>query len=343
MIEIESVKPHRKLDHFFDLQKNGWLGSDVAHSIRLNDKKVLWLFGDTFVGVRKQNCRGNNWVFLNNTIGIMKFKNSIPLEMNYYWGGNSSQPESFFLSQDHLPGDFLWPTNGIIISDVLIIFCMAVNKTDDQSIDIAGTVCIKIENYLDDPMEWNFDMWDFKFDIGIPHAALYLDNKYMYSFLTNRNFFKDGIFLGRLKKLFFKTNGDVSGMKFFNGKSWIEKFSNAQECFYPSCTESNIYFDKKTNLFFTTTYRPQDNEILLTWAERITGPWNRPIKIFEIPESNKPFKVHSYAMRIHGWLSDKKEKLIISYATNEFGGMDNLMTPDGMDVYRPKFVEVKLK
>ena len=343
MVDIKTVKPFKELDQFFDLEENGWLGSDVAHSIRLNEKKVLWLFGDTFIGRREKKCRGKNWVFLNNTIGIMDLKDRIPYDMKFFWGVNNSKPESFFLTQKKIPGDFLWPTNGIIIGESLIIFSMAVNKTTDQSIDIAGSVCMKIENYIDDPKNWDIDIWDFQFNIGIPHAALYKDDKYLYTLLTNRNFFKDGSFLGRLNKRFFENNGGASEMEFFNGNSWVVNFSDAQECFYPSCTESNIYFDKTTKMYFTTTYRPQDNEILLTWAEKITGPWIKPIKIFEIPESNKSFKVHSYAMRIHGWLSDNYNKLIISYATNELGGMDNLMTPEGMDIYRPKFIEVKLK
>ena len=343
MINIETVKPYKALDHFFDLQKNGWLGSDVAHSIQLNDKKVLWLFGDTFVGEREQNCRGKNWVFLNNTIGIMELKNNTPCDMKFYWGLNNSKPDSFFLTRKEIPGDFLWPTNGIVINDSLVIFCMAVNKTADQTIDIAGTVCIRVDNYLEEPNNWLFEIWDFKFNEGIPHAAFFKDDYYIYNFLTNRNYFNDGMYLGRNKKVFFRAKNDSKQMEFFNGDSWDKKFSNAKECFYPSCSESNIYFDKKTKLFFTTTYRPQDNEMLLTWAERITGPWKKPIKIFEIPESNKQFSVHSYAMRIHGWLSDKTKRLIISYATNEFGGMDNLMMPEGMDIYRPKFVEVKLK
>jgi hypothetical protein len=29
--------------------KDGWYGGDGAYSIRLDDKRILWLFGDTFV------------------------------------------------------------------------------------------------------------------------------------------------------------------------------------------------------------------------------------------------------------------------------------------------------
>jgi hypothetical protein len=34
--------------------KDGWYGGDGAYSIKLDDKRVLWLFGDTFVSMRRE-------------------------------------------------------------------------------------------------------------------------------------------------------------------------------------------------------------------------------------------------------------------------------------------------
>ena len=62
---------------------------------------------------------------------------------------------------------------------------MAVNQTMDNSIDIAGTVVIKIINYNDDPNKWVIDMWDFNYIDGIPHAGLYVSDSYLYFFITN--------------------------------------------------------------------------------------------------------------------------------------------------------------
>ena len=47
-------------------------------------------------------------------------------------------------------------------------------------------------------------------------------------------------------------------------------------------------------------------------------------------------------MRIHTWASDATESLIISYATNEYGGMDNLFTKEGYNIYRPYFIQVRI-
>ena len=343
MVKIGSVSIYKKLDNFFNLEDDGWLGSDVAHSIKLNKDIVLWLFGDTFVGRKFKNSRGSKWSFINNSIGIMNLENGLPAGMKYIWKEKKGRPESFFLTTPYIPGDFLWPTNGIIIDNVLVIFAMAVNSTLDNTIDIAGTVVMKIENYEDDPSAWLIDLWDFNYDNGVAHAGLHIENDFLYFFITNRKFFVDGMMLGRMPIDLIKNKSKSNKLEFFSGNNWNYSSDNAIQLFMPSNTETNIYYCKNTNLYFSTTYRPHENRILLTWSPKLTGPWSDPLAIFDIPEKNKSFPVHSYAIRIHDWLSMDSGNLIISYATNEFGGMDNLMTTEGLDIYRPRFVEVCLE
>ncbi|MBH11068.1 MAG: hypothetical protein CMG74_12110 [Candidatus Marinimicrobia bacterium] len=339
---VKSIKIYDQLDAYFDLEDNGWLGSDVAHSIKINQNLVLWLFGDTFIGKKMRDRRGNDWTFINNSIGLMKLKNNYPVDMKYYWSTENGSPASFFQNQSELPGDFLWPTNGIILNNHLIIFAMAVNQTLDNSINIAGAVVMKIINYSDNPGKWMIDMWNFNYTEGVPHAGLFSDDGYLYFFLTNRNCFSDGMMLGRISADFAKYKHSSESLEYFCGDNWQYSNNNSKQLFKPSNTETNIYYCRRTKLFFSTTYRPRDNKILLIWSKKITGPWSEPLKIYDIPEKNRSFPVHSYAVRIHDWLSQERGTLIISYATNEYGGIDNLMQPEGIGIYRPRFIEVNI-
>ena len=113
---VKSVSIYDELDEYFNLEENGWLGSDVAHSIKLNQSQVLWLFGDTFIGKKMEDRRSDDWTFINNSIGLMRLENNIPIGMKYFWSTDNGNPASFFLNKPGLPGDFLWPTNGIIIN-----------------------------------------------------------------------------------------------------------------------------------------------------------------------------------------------------------------------------------
>ena len=339
---VKSISIYDELNEYFNLEENGWLGSDVAQSIKLNQSLVLWLFGDTFIGKKMGNRRSNDCTFINNSIGLMQLENNLPVSMKYFWSIDNGVPASFFVNKPELPGDYLWPTNGIILNNSLIIFSMAVNQTMDNSIDIAGTVVIKIINYNDDPNKWVIDMWDFNYVDGIPHAGLYASDSYLYFFITNRNYSPEGMMLGRMGDDFIDYKKDSDKLEYYCGTNWSYSNKNSIQLFKPGNTETNIYYCDNTKLFFSTTYKPQDNRILLTWSSKLTGPWSNPVVIYDVPEKNKSFPVHSYAARIHGWLSQTKGVLIISYATNEFGGIDNLMRSEGMDIYRPRFIEVQL-
>lgn len=342
-ITIKSVSGYKVLDHFFDYELDGWMGSDVCHSIILNDKKILWLFGDTLIGRTEKKKRGSDWNLINNSVGIMELKDGEPNKMNFFWQCEGKVSLSFFNHPDKMIGDFIWPTNGIVLNKKLYIFAMAVNATLDNSIDVDGTVCLKIDNYLDNPMNWKTEYWDFQFSGGVIHAALYSENGFLYFLGFHGKETSNHMILGRMEANELSEKTNASRIEFFQkNKTWDNNLRGAKPMFKPCNTESNIYFKKDLETFFTTTYTSQNNELSLTWAKKITGPWSAPLPIYTIPVQNKNFPVNSYAMRIHPWISDKRGKLIISYATNEYGGMDHLFTEEGMDIYRPYFIEVEL-
>tara|TARA_Y100001934_G_C12366017_1_gene783487 strand:+ start:2373 stop:3416 length:1044 start_codon:yes stop_codon:yes gene_type:complete len=342
-IKIKSVNRYQDLNTFFDYESEGWIGSDVAHSIVIGNNKILWLFGDTFIGETENKKRSTDCQMLNNSIGIMTIKNDNPNEMKFFWNKIGGKNFSFFKQPDEMVGDFLWPTNGIVINDILYVFCMAVNTTQDHTIDIAGTISIKIHNCSETPEEWEMEYWDFQYEHGVVHSALFRKENYLYFLGFRGKVFKDSMFLGKLNI------HDISNLKTSKSIKYFHKYDKwdisqkmAKPMFSPCNSESNIYYKKDINTYFTTTYFPKKNKLYLLWSKELYGPWSDPLHIYTIPERNRSFSVHSYAMRIHSWFSDQCGHLIISYATNEFGGLSNLFTSEGYDIYRPKFIRVEL-
>ena len=49
-MHIESVQVEENMNSWFKPQKEGWLAGDVGHSIRIDDQKLVWIFGDSFFG-----------------------------------------------------------------------------------------------------------------------------------------------------------------------------------------------------------------------------------------------------------------------------------------------------
>ncbi len=330
------------MNQFFDNQLNGWIGSDVCHSIDLGNEKILYLFGDTIIGNTYNQIRSKDFKMINNSVGIMTLNETKPYNIIFHWK-NDDGAEPIFKQPKNLIGDFLWPTNGIMYNDCLYIFCMAVNSTPDFSIDIEGTIIIQVGNYLDDPCRWRAQYWDFEFSGGIIHSSIYMQDDWLYFLGARTNVFENDMILARIKKEEIAQNAKSRKLKFYTKKGkWKTDIMEAESMFFPGNSESNIYFQKKSETYFTTTYVPEDNKMYLISSKKLSGPWSEPRHIYTIPESRKKFSVVSYAMRIHTWISDINDSLIISYATNEFGGMDNLFTHDGFNIYRPYFIKVEV-
>jgi len=60
-----------------------WLGADAAYSFDLGNQRVLWLFGDSFVGGLK--WRRSRMV--RNSIAIQKGYDPSAASIRFYWGG----------------------------------------------------------------------------------------------------------------------------------------------------------------------------------------------------------------------------------------------------------------
>ena len=118
-------------------------------------------------------------------------------------------------------------TNGDIIiatgtlDKKLYIFAMAVNATLDNSIDLIGTVCLRIDNYLDNPMNWKTEYWDFQFSGGVIHAALYGESGFLYFLGFHGKETSNHMILGRMNTNELSEKTNASRIEFFqNNKTW---------------------------------------------------------------------------------------------------------------------------
>ena len=83
--EIKSIKYDDVYDNLFIPQNKGWQGGDVAHSIELNDKRILWLFGDTFIGNNDYGQRKVLFPHINNSLAITRKITGSNIDLKFYW------------------------------------------------------------------------------------------------------------------------------------------------------------------------------------------------------------------------------------------------------------------
>ena len=323
----------------------GWIGSDVAHSIPLGNDKILWLFGDTFIGTVTDNKRDLGAAFINNSIAIQDLSSGPPGTVQFYWGSSNT---SFFPHQSGTPGSFYWPTMGTMIGNELFLFCYSVTfGGGGLGFTLANTTLIRVPNPLDSPELWVKNAYDLGIDnsaMGL-HSAVIVEESYLYmmgydgmgNMALARADVQD-LLDGGLSEVF---EYWVQGS---SGPEWGDTPANLVPLFSPSNTETDIHYEPSWDRYIVTTYGVFSPTIYLTTAKDLTGPWSESVCIYDVPEHETvSFDIISYAVRPHPELSTKPGELVISYATNSLGTIAPLFTEEGLAIYWPRFIRVQLE
>ena len=339
-VVLESVSIDSTYDTLFTAQQKGWLGADAAHSIVLSEERVLWLFGDTYIGEVRDGHRYPEGYHINNCIAIEDRSKGVPGEIKYYWGEKNGYPTAFFPPQADMPGHFFWPTSGLVVKGRLLLFSFAM-QANDTTWWLAGTVVAAINNYKDDPALWQAEYYDLELgnnQFGI-HSALFLEGEYIY--FMGFSEFSEGqsAILGRAEQKGFCENPSGNLIEYWS-KGWFKNQwcsipNKLVPLFSPGVTETDIQYISDWKLFVATTYDPMKPEICLTTANSLTGPWTEPVHIFTNPDH----VTMTYAARPHPQISRESGEIIISYITSPTS-LD--ITKESMDTYRPRFLKIKL-
>jgi len=344
-LHLVSISIDEEYTTAFLPRAEGWLGSDVACGIALDEERILWLFGDTFIGTSTDGKRDGGAAFANSTIGIQDISAGEPGTIEYYWGpGNTS----FFPHQPDTPGAFYWPTMGLMLGGELFVFSFSIDSGGGGGFSIPGTTLLRISNPQDDPPDWSVEAIDFGIgDDGLTiHTGLHHKDDHVY-FLSrhNRPFVGNVMIMGRMEAAALLAGETGSSMEFHvaDGSQWSSNPADASELFRPGVTESSIHYDAELDYYFALTYDVFGPSIYLSWAREITGPWHQSVCLYNVPEHDAvSFPIISYAARIQPDLSQSPGRLLISYATNALGTISPLFTEEGFGIYHPRFIRVEI-
>jgi hypothetical protein len=88
---VVRVEPDESWNPVFD-RHDGWSGADVAGTVALGDGRVVWLFGDTWIGTIRNGKRMLGSRMVNNSIAVHPLDRSAPWKapdptaVHFYWG-----------------------------------------------------------------------------------------------------------------------------------------------------------------------------------------------------------------------------------------------------------------
>lgn len=167
--------------------RDGWYGGDGAYSIRLDDDRVLWLFGDSFVSDREGlRDRVGMEVVFGTTLATSTCTEEGDFHIRYWLNRSGGEFRSSF-GED----EWLWPQDPFMVDRRLYIPLVSIGADPDGEgpfpFTILGHRIARIENFEDeDPNRWGRDYLDLTPGVpgGImafaPTSVVYGDSVYFY-------------------------------------------------------------------------------------------------------------------------------------------------------------------
>ncbi|MBN1363856.1 MAG: DUF4185 domain-containing protein [Syntrophaceae bacterium] len=339
--------------------KDGWYGGDGAYSIKLDQQRTLWLFGDTFVASNEGKKDRIDMDFVaGTTLAISTCSTNNEFKIKYYLKKKNGKFVSSFGENE-----WLWPQDPFMANDVLYIPLIAVTPTNTEgelfNFKITGHKFARIKDFaMVDPYKWNLDYIDLTpaipQDIRAFATTSVVHKNYVYfypfyvSFKENENIL--GNILARIPVS--KIDNPLEAIEYFTKDgTWQNKLNPGTVKVVLNACASELsvrhHSTEKKWIAVYLTVENKGNKFLYQTADRPEGPWTEP-KILEapIPEVNPESALYDknnfcYAGKEHIEFS-RNRNLVVTYVCNSAEDPQNRTSfiRRNLFLYRPVVREV---
>ncbi|PKK82582.1 MAG: hypothetical protein CVT49_12925 [candidate division Zixibacteria bacterium HGW-Zixibacteria-1] len=298
-----------------------WRGGDCASSVDLGEGRVLWLFADSYIGVKPPYNRDYCCVkMIRNCLGIQEGYDPSTADFTVFWRGTRDTPGAFF------PGDdtsWYWPGNAVRLDSFLVVFLMHVCPSDSgldfRPCEHSTHAAFLVSDLDGDPGEWTISplkLPENKYGMMLGAATL-IELPYLYMFGVKEPG-DHTMYLARWHVDSVVT-GSTSAIQWWTGQksTWVLNSELASEplmVFPEGATELSVVIDTLTDQYLaiqTVGFGPAD--IMMRTALAITGPWSDLRLVYEPPEKVMP-GIMIYAAKAHPEIVGAD--IIITYNTN---------------------------
>lgn len=319
--------PDRFYNDLFTRRDGGWTGGDGTRSVALPDGRILWLFGDTFLGtVRTDRSRPHAAPMVRNTFVVQSGDTLVTLH-----GGTGASPQALVTPLEK--GSWYWPSDGLVEGNRLLVFLPRFTATGPG-------------------------MWDWRWsgtDIGtfsLPELRL---EKITAAVAVNRVIYgaallkdADTTFIYGVEDLQSAKHvhiakagsGRLDGAwEYWNGEGWTVDPLASKRLFSGAALQFSVFKTGGHYVLISSDNRvPFDSAIVAYVSPSPTGPWSFSSLLYRPPEAKGD--IVAYNALAHPHLSPR-DRLRLSYNLNHIRDAEAVYR--NADVYRPRFVLVDLK
>jgi hypothetical protein len=253
-----------------------WLGGDGAYSVPLGQGRVLWLFGDSFVGDGTSRERAKARV-VRNTVAIQKGPDPSSASVSFFWKTRGGHADAFFPDKGER---WFWPGSGAMVQGRLLVFLMEISPARGAlGFEAAGWAAELIDNPNDDPGAWRASRVHASpnpFSVIVGSACCVVEGDYLYVFGADEG--SRGAYLVRFKAGD-AARGDLESPEWWaGGPGWVAQASLASRpapLFLDAQMEFTVHFEPRLGRYVEVqTGGFLDHCLTLRWSRDLTGEWS---------------------------------------------------------------------
>ena len=319
--------PDRFYNDLFTRRDGGWTGGDGTRSMVLPDGRILWLFGDTFLGtVRPDRSRPQAAPMVRNTFVVQSGDTLVTLH-----GGTAAFPQAFVRPQEK--GSWYWPSDGLVEGNRLLVFLPRFAATGPG-------------------------MWDWRWrgtDIGtfsLPElrlekiTAAKAINRVIYGAALLKD--DDATYIYGVEDLQSAKYVHIAkagsghlddAWEYWDGERWTVDPLASKRLFSGAALQFSVFKTGDRYVLITSDNRnPFDSAIVAYVSPSPTGPWFLRSLLYRPPEAKGD--IVAYNALAHPRLSPRG-RLLLSYNLNHIRDAEAVYR--NADDYRPRFVLVDIE
>lgn len=313
-----SVSKAEDFNQLFTRYGGGWTGGDATYSIALPDGRVLWLFGDSFMGTVNPN-RSRPGTPLKRNAFVVQNAN----ELSTLTGGATAYLEP------SEAGWWYWPGHGVAFGDTLQVVMFGFKSTGGGAWDF-GYASVDVATFL--LPDFTLLSIDRKVtDPGTNYGACVLqDGDYTYLYGSEKAGLSKFMHVARVQ------GRDLNGhWQYFDGSGWTDDPAASARVFAHVSDQFSV-FKHNSRYYLMTQHHIFGGEIYLYDSPMPAIGFEQKRTIYCTPQTNQG-NLFTYNAFAHTEFSGNGE-LLVSYNVNSFVFGDLFANADN---YRPYFVRVK--
>lgn len=334
--------------------RDGWYGGDGAYSIRLDDRRVLWLFGDTFVSDQQdRQDRMGMEVVLGTTMALSTCTDRTGFKIRYFLKRKNGKFISSFGDEE-----WLWPQAPFMADRTLYIPLISIRANPEVEgpfkFEIVGHKFARIKDFEGaDPNRWAVDYIDLT--PGIPMgvkafattSVVHRDHVYYYPLYstTEKGLFILGNILARIPKD--RLEDPAGAIEYLTAEGRWEKDPAPERIkivMDASASEMSVRYhaEKRKWIAVYLSVRNNGDQMLYRTSDALEGPWSQPRPLIaaipEVTPGNPRFDRSNfcYAGKEHPAFAGGG-KLVVTYVCNSYEEfeMDSSFIRRNLFLYRP--------